>query len=133
MQPPTRTLFGFGSTGLVCLLLAACGQSGAPAPQQDVSADPAAVSAVSDVSEARQGGRSGITAIDAALDDAAAMPDDSYGPTAYDLARARDGQSEDREDEPASRPSNAGEIVSESDDGAADAGGDPPAALVNAM
>lgn len=70
--------------------LAACGEKkpdGATAtlPREDVAA------AEIERFQAAENARSRITMVDAASGDAAAMPDDSSGPTAYDRRKKEDG------------------------------------------
>jgi hypothetical protein len=133
MQHPIPTFARLGSIGLCCLLLAACDGSSEPTPRNNVEADSAVVSATDDVSEGPQGGRSGITAIDAALDDAVSMPADSHGPTAYDLARASDRQSAARDDEPAADGASGGESASEASSANDDASTGSSGTLSNMM
>jgi hypothetical protein len=97
---PPRFLSGLGvCAGLCGLLLAGCGPSGSPA-SQNVEGD-TATSLASDAGETSPVGRSGITAVDAALGDGAGLPADSRAPTAYDRAQAGAGQTESRRNQPA--------------------------------
>jgi hypothetical protein len=78
----TRTLL-IAALGLPALALSACGggkdnaSAGADVTIETAASQP----------ELAKGSGDGMTAIDAATGDAAAMPEDSSGPTAYDLAR----------------------------------------------
>ena len=76
------------------LLASACGSGGGTSPTVPLDgADDAADDAAGDSPDAAAGGGGpggGITAIDATRGNGAVLPADNDGPSAYDLARARD-------------------------------------------
>lgn len=86
------------------LLLAGCGDTKAPSGATEDGGELATSPTAAVPETLRSGG--GITAIDAALDDAVAMPADSDGPTAYDRARAA-AAGESRAVETAAAPANS--------------------------
>jgi hypothetical protein len=107
----TRTLL-IAALSLPALALSACGGG---KDNASAGADVTIETAASQPDLAKGPSSEGMTAIDAVTGDAAAMPEDSSGPTAYDLARHEQAAAPTAEKQAEEAPANDTEAAAPSE------------------